>query len=62
MAEKIEGLAAEMAAQDAESPGAIAEAPGDLLRGEMLDKKGAQRLVLALSRRLGFQEESGCFC
>jgi len=62
LAEEIKRLAAELTAQDAESAGAVAETPGDLLRGQIFDEKGAQGLVLALRGRLGLQEEPGLLC
>jgi hypothetical protein len=62
LAEEIKRLVAELAAQDTKSAGAITEAPGDLLRGEIFDEKCAQGLILALGRRLGFEEEPGFLC
>jgi hypothetical protein len=62
LAEEIKGLAAELAAQDAEGPWGVAEAPSGFLGGEVLDEESAQGLVLALRRRLGFEEEAGLVC
>jgi hypothetical protein len=62
LAEELKGLATELAAQNAKGAGAVAEAVGDLVGGEVFDEKSAQGLVLALGRRLGFQEETGFLC
>jgi hypothetical protein len=62
LAEEIKGLAAELAAQNSKGAWAVAEAAGDLARGEVFDEKSAQGLVLALGRRLGFEEEAGRLC
>ena len=56
-AKEVERLAAELAAQDAEGPGGVAEAAGDLPGGELFDEKGPQGFVLAVRGGLGFQEE-----
>ena len=45
--------------KDAEGSWGIAEASGDLLRGQAFDEKAAQGLILALQRRFGGQEELG---
>src|SRR5207244_9418710 len=62
LAEEIKGLAAELAAQNSKGAWAVAEAAGDLARGEVFDEKSAQGLVLALGRRWGFEEEAGRSC
>jgi hypothetical protein len=62
LAKEIKGLAAELAAQNAEGAWGVAEAPGGLMGGEALDKESAQGLVLALGRGLGFEEEAGLVC
>ena len=62
LAEEVKGPVAELAAQDAEGPRAVAEAAGDLVGGDLFDEIGARRLVLALGSRLGCQEEAGLLC
>jgi hypothetical protein len=54
--EKLKGGMAKLAAENPKSPRRVAEAAGDLLRGEFLDKIGAQRFILALGSRLGLQK------
>lgn len=62
LAEEIEGLAAELAAQDSKGARAVAEPAGDLVRGEVFDEKSAQGLVLALGYRLRFEEKASFIC
>src|SRR4029077_722422 len=50
---------AELVAQGAKGARRVAEASGDLGGGKVLDKIGAQRLVLALSGFLRGEEETG---
>ena len=50
--------APEVVAQHPEAAWRIAEAPRDLGRGQPLDVKGAQGLVLALARGRGSAEEA----
>ena len=50
-------LATEVVAQDVERGHRVAEGAGDLWGGQRLDEVGAQRLVLALLRRLRVEEE-----
>ena len=52
-------IMAKLMTQDAEGSWGIAEASGDLLRGQAFDEKAAQGLILALQRRFGGQEELG---
>jgi hypothetical protein len=62
LAEEIKGLTAKLATEHPKGAGAVAEAPCNLLRGQVFHEEGAQRLVLTLSRGLGFHEKSGFFC
>jgi len=48
----------EFVAQHPEGPGGVAEARGGHGRRPAIDEVGAQRLVLALTRTLGLQEEA----
>ena len=50
-------VVAELVTQDAERTGGIAEAAGDVRRGKLLNKEGAEGLVLPLQRGLGGKEE-----
>ena len=52
-------IMAKLMTEDAEGSWGIAEASGDLLRGQAFDEKAAQGLILALQRRFGGQEELG---
>jgi hypothetical protein len=48
---------AELVTQDTKRTGSIAEAAGDVRRGELLNEEGAEGLVLPLQRGLGGKEE-----
>ena len=50
---------AELVTEDAEGPGRVAEAAGDLVGGEAFDEVGAEGLVLSVQRRFGGEEEPG---
>lgn len=54
--ERPRGVLAEVVNQNAETAFRIAKAPGRLLGGELVDKEGAQGLVLAVSGVGGPQE------
>jgi hypothetical protein len=48
--------------EDTESPGRVAEGPGDLLRRATLDIEGAKSFVLALLWVFGFEEKGARIC
>jgi hypothetical protein len=50
---------AERAAEDPQGIVGVAEAVGDLGAGQLLDKEGAQGLVLTMGRGLRAEEELG---
>ena len=56
--EEIEVMASELAAQNSKGTGGVAEAAGDLVRGEGFEEEGAQGFVLSLGSGLGLQKEA----
>ncbi len=62
LAEEVEGLVPELAAENAKGPRRVAEAAGDLAGGKLFEEKSAQGFVLALGGGLRFKEEPGFFC
>jgi hypothetical protein len=55
------GIAAEVMTEDMEGAGGVTEGGGDGLGGPAFDEVGAQRLVLALFRGSGLEEEAADF-
>jgi hypothetical protein len=53
------GVVAELVAEDAQGVGGVTEAAGDLRARQLLDKEGAEGLVLAVEWRFGAEEELG---
>jgi hypothetical protein len=52
-------IVAELVTEDTKGPGRIAEAVCDLMRGESVDKIGAEGLILALQGIFGGHKELG---